>query len=213
MSELKTEEEQIEAFKSWWKKNGTSLVLAVAVGVGGYFGLQAWQNSQANHISEASSLYQNLTEAAADLDKEENQKTVRFIAQQLADDYDDTGYAVFSQLFVARIDAQAGDYDAAESALSKVVEQSEDASFDAVANIRIARLQAEQEKYDAAMTTLSAVSHAEFAGQVEELRGDILLAQGKRKQAREAYESAAAAMGEDAQHPLLEIKMKDLVKG
>lgn len=213
MSEVKTEEEQIEAFKAWWKKNGTSLVLAVAVGVGGYFGFQAWQTSQANHLAEASSLYQNLTEAASDLDKEENQKTVRFIAQQLADDFDDTGYAMFSQLFVARIDAQAGNYDAAVNALSNVVEQSEDASFDAVANIRIARLQAEQEQYDAALATLNAVQQSEFAGQVEELRGDILLAQGKRDEAREAYESASAAMGEGAQHPLLEIKLKDLVKG
>lgn len=213
MSEVKTEEEQIEAFKAWWKKNGTSLVLAVAVGVGGYFGFQAWQTSQANHLAEASSLYQNLTEAASDLDKEENQKTVRFIAQQLADDYDDTGYAMFSQLFVARIDAQAGNYDAAVNALSNVVEQSEDASFDAVANIRIARLQAEQEQYDTALTTLNSVTSTEFTGQVEELRGDILLAQGKRDEARKAYESAAAAMGEGAQHPLLEIKLKDLVKG
>ena len=213
MSEVKTEEEQIEAFKNWWKKNGTSLVLAVAVGVGGYFGFQAWQNSQANHLAEASALYQNLTEAAADLDKEENQKTVRFIANQLAEDFDDTGYAMFSQLFVARIDAQAGNFDEAVSALSKVVEQSEDASFDAIANLRIARLQAEQEKYDAEIKTLELVTQSEFAAQVSELKGDILLAQGKRTEARTAYQSAADAMGADVQHPLLDIKLKDLVEG
>lgn len=213
MSELKTEEEQIEAFKTWWKKNGTSLVLAVAVGVGGYFGWQAWQTSQANHISEASSLYQSLSEAAADLKKEENQKTVRFIANQLNEDYSDTGYALFSQLFVARVDVENGKYDEAVKALEAVVKQSEDVTFDAIATIRIARLQAEQGQYDAALTALKGVSQDEFAGQVNELRGDIFLAQGQREQAREAYESAVTAMGEDAKHPLLEIKLKDLVKG
>ena len=82
MSELKTEEEQIEAFKTWWKKNGTALVLALAVGVGGYFGWQAWQNSQENHLAEASSLYQSLTEASANIAQDENQKTVRYLAHQ-----------------------------------------------------------------------------------------------------------------------------------
>lgn len=213
MSELKTEEEQIEAFKTWWKKNGTSLVLAVAVGVGGYFGWQAWQTSQANHIAEASSLYQNLTEAASDLSKEENQKTVRYVAQQLNDEYDDTGYALFGQLFVARVDAESGNYDAAISSLKNVLTQSDDTSLKAIANVRVARLQAEQEKYDDALQTLGKVVSSEFSGQVNELRGDILLAQGKRDEARSAYEAAATAMGPDAKHPLLEIKLKDLVKG
>ncbi|RDL43566.1 hypothetical protein DN730_13770 [Marinomonas piezotolerans] len=213
MSELKTEEEQIEAFKAWWKKNGTALILAVAVGVGGYFGWQAWQTSQANHLAEASSMYQNLTEAALDLSKEENQKTVRFVAQQLADEYDDTGYALFGQLFVARVDAEAGDYSAAITALQNVLEKSDDLSFDAIAKIRIARLQAEQKQYSKAMASLDSVTQDDFAGQVSELRGDILLAQGKRDEAREAYEAAVSAMGANTKHPLLDIKLKDLVKG
>ncbi|MFD1382286.1 YfgM family protein [Rhodanobacter aciditrophus] len=213
MSELKTEEEQIEAFKAWWKKNGTALVLAVAVGVGGYFGWQGWQTSQANHVAEASALYQSLTEAATDLSKEDNQQTVRFVAQQLSEDYEDTGYALFGQLFLARVDAEAGNYDAAISALNKAMDSSEDASFDAIAKIRIARLQAEQGDHGAAMTTLENVTGDEFAGQVHELKGDILLAQGKREEARSAYEAAVAAMGANAQHPLLDIKLKDLVQG
>ncbi|WP_350668795.1 tetratricopeptide repeat protein, partial [Pseudoalteromonas sp. 69-MNA-CIBAN-0232] len=59
MAELKTEEEQIEAFKAWWKKNGVMLIVAVAIAAGGYFGWQAWKNGQANYTSEASALYQN----------------------------------------------------------------------------------------------------------------------------------------------------------
>ena len=75
MAELKTEEEQIEAFKAWWKKNGVMLIVAVAVAASSYFGWQAWKNSQANYTSEASALYQNLVQAAADLSDENNQKT------------------------------------------------------------------------------------------------------------------------------------------
>lgn len=213
MSELKTEEEQIEAFKTWWKKNGTSLVLAVAVGVGGYFGWQAWQASQENHIAEASSLYQSLTEASANIEQEENQKTIRYLAEQLSDEYDDTGYALYGQLFVARVEAQTGDYEAALDALAQVTQSTEDAALIAISNVRIARLQAELERFDEALQTLNGIDQPEFGAQVSEVRGDILLAQGKRDAAREAYERAAAQMGEQSQSPLLRVKLKDLVKG
>lgn len=212
MSEVKTEEEQIEAFKTWWKKNGASLVLAVAVGVGGYFGWQAWQNSQENHIAEASSLYQSLTEASANIEQDENQKTVRYLAEQLSDEYDDTGYALYGQLFLARVDVINGDYEAALQALQSVVDQTDDASLQTIARLRVARLQAELERYDAATATLDGINAEAFTGQVQELRGDILLAQGDRQAAREAYEAAAASLGEEAQSPLLRVKLKDLVE-
>ncbi|MGB7390758.1 YfgM family protein [Marinomonas sp.] len=213
MSELKTEEEQIEAFKEWWKKNGTVLIIAIAVFVGGYFGWQAWQKSQADHLSEASALYQNMIEAASDLSKEDNQKTVSFIAKQLTDDYNDTGYAMFGQLFSARLDAQKGNYDAAITDLKTAIKQTEDASFIAIANLRITKLQIQKEEYSAALATLEQVTSSEFLAQRQELAGDIYLKQGKRDEARVAYQKASEALGDNVKHPLLDIKLKDLVKG
>ncbi|TYL47307.1 YfgM family protein [Marinomonas sp. IMCC 4694] len=213
MSELKTEEEQIEAFKTWWKKNGIMLILAIAVAGGGYFGWQAWKTSQANYTSEASALYQNLIQAAVDLSKEENQKTVTFIANQLTEDYSDTGYAMFSQLFLARVDAEQGNYNDAISALDSVIAKTEDASFVAIANLRVARLLIQQEDFTAAMARIEAVSENEFLAQKQELMGDILLSQGDRDGARVAYEKANEALGAGVTHPLLGIKLKDLVKG
>ncbi|MBJ7539183.1 YfgM family protein [Marinomonas transparens] len=213
MSELKTEEEQIEAFKAWWKKNGVALILAVGVGVGGYFGWQAWKTNEANHTAEASALYQDLVQAAADLKDENNLKTVTFIAKQLSDEYSDTGYAMFGQLFVARVDAYQGNYDEAIKALDKAIAETEDTSFIAIANLRIARLMLQKQDFTAAMAQLEKVSEDEFSVQKQELIGDISLAQGKRDDARVAYEKASEALGAGANHPLLDIKLKDLVKG
>ena len=213
MSELKTEEEQIEAFKSWWKKNGIALVVVVAVAAGGYFGWQAWKASQANYTSEASALYQNLVQAAADLSDENNQKTVTFIAKQLVDDYGDTGYAMFGQLFLARVDAENGQYDDAISALDTAIEKTQDVSFIAIANLRVARLLLQKEDYTSAMARVELVTVEEFAAQQQELIGDILVAQGKRDDARLAYQKASDALGVGVNHPLLDIKLKDLVKG
>ncbi|MCS7485284.1 MULTISPECIES: YfgM family protein [Marinomonas] len=213
MSELKTEEEQIEAFKSWWKKNGVILLVAVALAVGGYFGWQAWKTSQANYTSEASALYQNLIQASADLSDEENQKTVTFIAKQLADDYGDTGYAMFGQLFLARVDAENGQYDAAINALDTAIAKTKDVSFIAIANLRVARLLLQKEDYAGAMARAEQVTAEEFAAQQQELMGDILISQGKRDDARVAYMKANEALGVGVNHPLLDIKLKDLVKG
>mgnify|MGYP005990249673 CR=1 FL=1 len=213
MSELKTEEEQIEAFKAWWKKNGVKLIIAVAVVAGGYFGFQAWQTNQANHISSASALYQDLVQAAADLSDEDNQKTVVYNANLLTDEYSDTGYAVFGQLFLARVDAEKGNYDEAIKALDIAIQKTEDSAFIAIANLRVARLMLQKEDYEGAMTRVEKVSEEEFIAQQQELVGDILLAQGKRDDARIAYEKASEALGAGVNHPLLDIKLKDLVKG
>jgi len=213
VSELKTEEEQIEAFKAWWKKNGIKLIAAIAVIAGGYFGFQGWQTSQANHISSASALYQDLVQAAADLSDEDNQKTVVYNANQLTEEYGDTGYAVFGQLFLARVDAEKGNYDEAIAALDIAIEKTDDAAFIAIANFRVARLMLQKEDYQGAMARVEKVSEEEFIAQQQELVGDILLAQGKRDDARIAYEKANEALGAGVNHPLLDIKLKDLVKG
>ena len=213
MSELKTEEEQIEAFKEWWKKNGTVLVIAVAVCVGGYFVWQAYQRSQATHLSEASALYQNMLEAASDFSIESNQKTVSFIAKQLTHNYDDTGYAMFGKLFSARLDAQKGNYDNAIANLEAAIKQTEDQSFIAIANLRVTKLLIQQQDYKAALARLEKVTPAEFLAQRQELTGDIALQSAQRNKARMAYQKASEALDANVKHPLLDIKLKDLAKG
>ena len=45
MAELRSEEEQLDAIKRWWKSNGTSLIIGVVVAAAGVFAWKAWQNS------------------------------------------------------------------------------------------------------------------------------------------------------------------------
>jgi predicted negative regulator of RcsB-dependent stress response len=213
MSELKTEEEQIEAFKNWWKKNGTALVLAVSVGVAGYFGFNAWTQSQANHITEASTLYQNMLDVSVDLTQEKNQKTIGFIADQLLSDYDDTGYAAFGQLFLAKVLVEQGDLEKAKTVLENIKTLTDDVTLQAVADLRVARILMATDALDQALTLVETIQLSEFAVQTNELKGDILLKQGKRDEARVAYQAASDANTATTSHPLLNIKLQDLVKG
>ncbi len=43
MSEMRTEEEQVEALKDWWKENGRSLLLGVALALAIVFGWKGWE--------------------------------------------------------------------------------------------------------------------------------------------------------------------------
>lgn len=212
MSELKTEEEQIEAFKTWWKKNGTSLVLAVSVGVAGYFGFQAWQQNQENHLAEASSLFESMSQAATDLSEEKNLKTVSFIADQLVNDFDDTGYATFAHLFQAKVDVVTEDYDAAIDTLNEAKASTDDVTLKAISDLRISKVLVHQGKLDKALTQLAMINLTEFDSLKLELKGDVLLAQGKTEEARASYQAALSAQTPQAQNPLLDIKLQDLVE-
>jgi predicted negative regulator of RcsB-dependent stress response len=212
VSELKTEEEQIEAFKTWWKKNGTSLVLAVSVGVAGYFGFQAWQQNQENHLAEASSLFESMSQAATDLSEEKNLKTVSFIADQLVNDFDDTGYATFAHLFQAKVDVVAEDYDAAIDTLNEAKASTDDVTLKAISDLRISKVLVHQGELDKALTQLAMINLTEFDSLKLELKGDVLLAQGKTEEARASYQAALSAQAPQAQNPLLDIKLQDLVE-
>ena len=212
MTELKTEEEQIEAFKTWWKKNGTSLVLAVSVGVAGYFGFQAWQQNQENHLAEASSLFESMSQAATDLSQEKNLKTVSFIADQLVNDFDYSGYASYSHLFQAKVDVVAEDYDAAIDTLNEAKASTEDLTLKAISDLRISKVLVHQGELDKALSQLSMITLTEFDSLKLELKGDVLLAQGKIEEARSSYQAARNALTQQTQNPLLDIKLQDLVE-
>ena len=66
MAELRTEEEQIQAIKDWWKKNGSSLLIGIGAALAIVFGWQAWQNSQAQQRTEAANQFANLLNAFSD---------------------------------------------------------------------------------------------------------------------------------------------------
>lgn len=213
MAELKTEEEQIEAFKVWWKKNGTALLLAIAVAAAGYFGFNAWQQGEQDHVNEASVLFESLNNAMTNLSDAEQAKTASFIAEQLTTDFSDTSYATFAYLYQARIAAEAKDFDTALEKLSVAETKSDDITIKAMASLQSAKVLLSKTDYDQALAKLEQIDQAEFAGQKNELKGDILLAKGDRTGARIAYQEASEALkGAAVPTPLLDIKLQDLAE-
>jgi len=50
MAELRTDEEQVEAIKQWWKNNGSSLLIGIGAALAIAFGWQAWQTSRPSSV-------------------------------------------------------------------------------------------------------------------------------------------------------------------
>lgn len=217
MSDMRTEEEQVEALKSWWKENGRSLLLGIALALAAVFGWKGWQNNQQVSAENAAVVYQNLVQAvalaSAPQATEDQRTTATHLAKSLKDEFGDTAYARFGALFSARLYVDSGDYSSALSELDWVLAQSPDEVMKTVATMRKARVMAAMGDVDKAVLLLDDLNTASFSVSVAELKGDLYLQLGQIDKARDAYQVAVAAAPEGAR-PLLNLKLDNLaVKG
>lgn len=214
MAELRTEEEQVQAIKDWWKKNGSSLLIGIGAALAIVFGWQAWQNHEAQQRTEAANQFANLLNAFSDQADETSGETVAFVAQTLRDDYTDSAYAVYGNLLLARQQLMDGDSEAAVESLEWALEKSgEQQALTLVVRSRLARAQFDAGQYDEALATIDEAADADsFNAIFSELRGDILLAQGDRDGARDAY-LAAREQSQQGRSGILELKLSDLGVG
>lgn len=214
MSEIRTEEEQIQAFKQWWKENGKSLILGVGLAVAIVVGWKGWQDRQAVAAENASVLYQNMVDAVVSGIGPQQDKdqlaTANHLAGQLKDEYGDSSYAKFAALVQARIAVDSKDYDKALAEIDWVLANEPAQEMKVVATMRKARLLAEKGEGDAALKLVTGLNAGSFKASVEELKGDLLLAQGDKDAARVAYEAAKDAAQQSGARPLLNVKLDDL---
>lgn len=215
MAELRTEEEQIQAIKDWWKKNGSSLLIGIGAALAIVFGWQAWQNYEAQQRTEAANQFANLLNAFSDQSDEQSGETVAFVAETLRNDYTDSAYAIYGNLILARQQMmQQEDPEAAIESLKWALDKTgEHQALALVVRNRLARAQFSAGQYDDALATIDAAGSADaFDAIFSELRGDILLAQGDRDGAREAY-LAAREQSQQGRSGVLELKLADLGVG
>lgn len=214
MAELRTDEEQVEAIKQWWKNNGSSLLIGIGAALAIAFGWQAWQNHQAQQRTEAANQFVTLMNAFGTED-ETSADTVAFVAKTLRDDHADSAYAVYANLMLARVQLmQNSDAQGAVDSLQWALDKAADTQpLTLVVRSRLAQAQMALEDYDAALATLEgAKDSGAFAAIFAELRGDILLAKGDQDGAREAY-LAAREQDEENRSGVLQLKLADLGVG
>jgi predicted negative regulator of RcsB-dependent stress response len=179
------EQEQLDELKAWWKQYGnlvTGALLVVALGMAGWQGWNWWQRNQS---LQASGLYALVERSAAAHDA----KKTRDAAGELISNYAGTRYAAMAALLSARTQAEAGDLKTARTQLEWVQEHAKDDLRD-LARLRLAEVLLAEQSYDTALQTLSVAPAASFAPRFDEIKGDVLAAQGKSTDAAKAYQSA-----------------------
>lgn len=214
-----SEEEQVEAIKKWWKENGTSVVLGVLIGAGALFGWRYWESQITSKGEAASVVYTEF----GNLISENKTKEAEQVGKSLIETHKDTPYASLASLALARKAVEAKDSATAISHLQWVIDNSDLAEIKQAASLRLARIHLSEGNADAAWKLVGPLAENSKLASVNELKGDILLAQKKTEEARNAYLQAVALTpqtqsgpgGADSQgSSFLEMKLHDLgVKG
>lgn len=216
MAQHLTEEEQLETIKRWWSDNGRSVVIGVVLAVVGYFGWQGWQSQQQESRESAAMLYEELSEVVINQPgealSEEQRSKAASIAEELKSDYSGLVYAGNAALLMARVAVENGELDAAEQQLRWVVEQDHNDALALLARLRLAQVQYGQGEHEAALATLNQVDPGSYESAYSELRGDILLAQGKAAEAKAAYQNALDTLlpTEGDRGDVIQMKMDDI---
>lgn len=192
------EQEQLDAFKAWWKLHGQkviSVVIAVLLIVITYQGWNAYQGQQS---LKASAKYEMLIKL--DANDPQNLKAVQSISGELMESFSGTPYAGRAAVTGAKANMAAKEMKAARKQLDWAADHAKEEAVQAIALLQIAALQLQDKDLDAALTTL-AKSHAEgFDGLFLDLKGDVLIAQNKKVEAKKSYEEALKKLDSEGRY-------------
>ena len=180
------EQEQLAALKAWWQENGNLVMTAVSLVLFVLAAWQGWNYYQRSQAVQASSLYDAVQKAARAGDL----KHVRESAGAVLEGYPRTAYAAMAALVSAKAHFQGGDLKTARAQLAWVAENAQDEGLQDIARLRLASVMLDEKAYDDALKTLDAKHGAAFDALFLAARGDVLVAQDKKEDARAAYGAA-----------------------
>lgn len=182
-----TEEQQLEAIKDWWKQNANMIIGGVAIGISAIFGWQYYQDQTIVSQSNASIIYQQVMNSSQNTASLNEQQTR---VNQLQADYANTPYASLAALLLAKQHMAAGEFVKAQQQLEWVAGNAKQDEIQYLAQIRLAKLFFSLQQPDKALDILNKDFPSSFQAMVFELKGDVLLTQGNKPEAQQAYQQA-----------------------
>ncbi|KMT64788.1 YfgM family protein [Catenovulum maritimum] len=193
-----TEEQQVEAIKSFWAKYGNAAIGGVIIGLASIYGFNAYQDSQLETQEANSNAYVAASES------NEASKLASYVESNK-----DSGYATLAALKLAKIYVEQDDLAQAKTQLKWVAANAADSSLVDLANLRLARILVSEANLDEALSLVQVSKTEAFTAQFAELVGDIQLAKEDSSAARIAYQKAADNGGLTS-NPGLKMKLDNL---
>lgn len=190
------QQEQLDQFKHFWKQYGNLITWVLVLVLGAYAAWTGYQYWQQKRGLAAAGLYEEMDRAVSG---GQSDKAAQAFAD-LKKDYAGTTFAAQGALLAAKVALEQQKTDDAKSALQWAVDHGKNPDLVAIARLRLAGVQMDAQAHDDALKTLSASVPAEFAPLVDDRRGDILVAQGKKDEAIKAYRAAWDAMPPEVEY-------------
>jgi predicted negative regulator of RcsB-dependent stress response len=213
MSRYETEEEQIEAIKSWWKKHGTQLLSAILVAVIAFSGWRYWQQYQYTNAANASAIFEALqVNMQQGTFGEVSREGLKLIQEQ-----PESPYAAAAALLLAKYHYEKEAFAEAQQHLQWVVDHSSDVSLQQVAQLRLARLLADQGEFVQAQEILDQVDNGSLSGtqgaNFDYVAGLVALGQSDLTAAKAAFEQVMAnPSASQSLQGIAQIQLDDLPK-
>jgi len=198
IDDLLDEHEQGERVRTWLRQNGAGIIGGVILALAVIGGWKWWQNEQVGKLAQANSRYDAVSRSLQSKNLDEAVKEVAALEGSKAGIYAD-----LAALELAKAQVEAGRNEDAIKTLRGLKVEGE---FKTLIDQRIARLLIETGKRADALALLG---NADDSAGLE-IRGDALVAQDKREQARDLYTQSLGKLDVAApQRRLLEIKLMD----
>ncbi len=183
------EQQRIDALKDWWAQWGNLVFAGVIIFLLGVSGAQGWRYYQRQQVAAAETLFVSVKQVAQETAATKEWKKLSAAATALAEKYPATFYATDAQLMAAKAAFDQNQPVEAKKHLEWVAEKGV-ATHQPIARVRLASLLLDEKKYDEALKLLDSVKGEGFTSLTADLKGDIYAAQGRRDEARAAYELA-----------------------
>ena len=184
------EQEQLDQVKAFWREYGNLVTWLLVIALGAYAAWNGWNWYQRDQATKAGAMYDELDAAAQAGDADRANR----VFADLKNRFPGTAFAEQGGLVAARVLFEKGQADAARAALGWVADNAAENEYRTIARLRLAGLLLDAKKDAEALKALEGADAKPFAALVDDRRGDILLAQGKKDEARAAYLRAWSAM-------------------
>lgn len=184
------EQERLAELKAWWEDNRIWVFVAVGLAIAALAGWEGWKLWKVRQAEDAAALYRPVAAAV----KENDAKRTADAGRALIARQPRSFYASEAALVIARNAFDAGDLAEARKQLAWVMDNGVD-ELRGVARVRLAAVALDEKKPDEALKILDGNKDEAFAAPVADLRGDVMLSQGRVDEARANYKLAAEKAG------------------
>lgn len=200
----KTEEQEFNDAKAWFKENGKPIIAAIVVALLAGAGWNFWKSHQYEKALKTSANYQQVMDNYLQNPAQNAPLVEQFIA-----DNKGSSYAIFAQLEEAKRLVETNDFANAKIQLQQALANNSDSTLQNIIRLRLATVDFQLQNYEEALATLTNVKDEAWSFRKKLLQGDILVAKGEIDAAKTAYNQAKVIASEQ-DRVLIDLRLNNL---